>query len=105
MAQYLIIMMFILTHLLPKIMYMCLTLYRGVAPAKNTESLTGVLSRQKSRLDRVNFAIVNKKPVGRTAIHVMVILIPYIPNPMMSDIEMFLLMCANCDDTKPISSI
>lgn len=98
-------MMFILTHLLQKEMYLSLPLYRVVAPAKNTESLTGVLSRQKSRLDRVNFAIVSKKPVGRTANHVMVRLIPYIPNPLMSDIEMFLLMCANCDDTKPFSCI
>jgi len=66
-----------------------------VAPAKNTESLPGVVSRQKSRLERVNSAIVNKTPVGRTAIHVMVRLIA-----TFSDIDMFLLMCATCEDGK-----
>ena len=64
MAKYLMIMMFILTQNLQKIMYMCLPLYRVVAPAKNTESHPDVLRRQKSRLDRVNSAIVSKKPAA-----------------------------------------
>ena len=57
-------MRFMSSQLLQKEMYLSLPLYRVVAPAKNTESHPDVLRRQKSRLDRVNFAIVSKKPAA-----------------------------------------
>ena len=70
MAQYLIHMMFILTQnlqfLFQKETYLSLPLYRVVAPAKYTESHPDVLRRQKSRLDRVNSAIVSKTPACRS---------------------------------------